>query len=159
MKFNKYTLLLSCLVLLLGTSFVCAHDISYSSNVSQNNINMQSIQDLTSCNVTDCNSSADVLGDICVYVFTDYNNHTKKFKNPAKDVKCYLYGWKDHQLISSATTNDLGHCFLYGKTLSRYHLVVEYPDGKVVNCDIHKVRDMIYVSPTHCEMKTQYIHI
>ena len=153
MKFNKYALLLGCLVLLLGTSFVCAHDISQSHSC-KNNVNMNLIQDLNCSNISDCNNSSDALGIMSVYVYANYNSTTKKFSNPVEGAKCYLYGWKQHGLVNRAHTNAKGECYIYGNPLSRYHLDVLYPNGTVVKCDISKSKDMIYVSPTHCEYKT-----
>ncbi len=57
MKFNKYVLLLGCLVLLLGTSFVCAHDISHISN--QKGLNTNNLLDLTNSVVSIYGNSSD----------------------------------------------------------------------------------------------------
>ncbi len=84
MKFNKYIILIGCLVLLLSISIVCAHDSTYPNSICQNNVNSNNIQDVTSCNVTDCNST-DSLGYMFIHVFADYNNTTGKFSNLLKE--------------------------------------------------------------------------
>ncbi len=119
MKFNKYALLLGCLVLLLGTSFVCAHDISQSHSC-KNNVNMNLIQDLNCSNISDCNKSSDTFGLIEIDVFKDFDNHTGKFKNPVKGAKCSIYGWKKHGLVYRNRTDADGCCVLGGEPLSRY---------------------------------------
>ena len=153
MKFNKYIILIGCLVLLLSISIVCAHDSTYPNSICQNNVNSNNIQDVTSCNVTDCNST-DSLGYMFIHVFADYNNTTGKFSNPVKGAKCYIYGWNGYKLVDSDITNHVGFACLKGHCLSRYHLEVKYPNGTVVKCDISKSKDTVIVSPTHCQVRT-----